>query len=233
MSELKVNKLSPESGTTLTLGDAGDTIVNNGTASGFLPTAGSDGNILTSDGTNWASEAPAGGGMHTLLTTVNASNSASVEFTSSIDSTYSTYMIRFDEVVPVNDAQDFYLQFGTGSSPTWETSNYDYHNQRMSGSSSSEAHHQSTGQASIKMTNSGLGNTSTEPGWNGWMTIFNPASSTKKKMAQSLSMCYAYNAHVHAHWVGGVWETTTAVTAFKIYCDNGNFSGTFRLYGLA
>ena len=110
MSELKVNKLSPESGTTLTLGDAGDTIVNNGTASGFLPTAGSDGNILTSDGTNWASEAPAGGGMHTLLTTVNASNSASVEFTSSIDSTYSTYMIRFDEVVPVHDAQDFYLK---------------------------------------------------------------------------------------------------------------------------
>ena len=62
MSELKVNKLSPESGTTLTLGDAGDTIVNNGTASGFLPTAGSSGNVLTSDGTNWASTAAAGGG---------------------------------------------------------------------------------------------------------------------------------------------------------------------------
>jgi hypothetical protein len=46
MSELKVNKLSPRSGTDVTLGDSGDTftvpagasIVNNGTATGFGPT---------------------------------------------------------------------------------------------------------------------------------------------------------------------------------------------------
>jgi hypothetical protein len=43
MSELKVNKISPRSGTDVTLGDSGDTftvpagasIVNNGTATGF------------------------------------------------------------------------------------------------------------------------------------------------------------------------------------------------------
>jgi hypothetical protein len=43
MSEIKVNKLSPRSGTDVTLGDSGDTftvpagasIVNNGTATGF------------------------------------------------------------------------------------------------------------------------------------------------------------------------------------------------------
>jgi hypothetical protein len=43
MSEIKVNKISPRSGTTLTLGDSGDdfvipagaTLTNSGTASGF------------------------------------------------------------------------------------------------------------------------------------------------------------------------------------------------------
>ena len=43
MSELKVNKISPETGTAITLGDSGDTftvpsgatIVNSGTATGF------------------------------------------------------------------------------------------------------------------------------------------------------------------------------------------------------
>ena len=43
MSEVKVNKISPRSGTTVTLGDSGDTftipsgatLTNNGTASGF------------------------------------------------------------------------------------------------------------------------------------------------------------------------------------------------------
>ena len=35
MSEVKTNKISPSAGTTLTLGDAGDTITTAGTASGF------------------------------------------------------------------------------------------------------------------------------------------------------------------------------------------------------
>jgi hypothetical protein len=47
MSEIKVNKISPRSGTTLTLGDSGDdfvipagaTLTNNGTASGFASIA--------------------------------------------------------------------------------------------------------------------------------------------------------------------------------------------------
>ena len=47
MSEVKVNKISPRSGTTLTLGDSGDdfiipagaTLTNNGTASGFASIA--------------------------------------------------------------------------------------------------------------------------------------------------------------------------------------------------
>jgi len=46
MSEVKVNKISPRSGTDVTLGDSGDTftvpagasIVNNGTSTGFGPT---------------------------------------------------------------------------------------------------------------------------------------------------------------------------------------------------
>jgi hypothetical protein len=52
MSEIKVNKISPRSGTDITLGDSGDnfvipagaTLTNNGTASGFASIAWQSGN---------------------------------------------------------------------------------------------------------------------------------------------------------------------------------------------
>ncbi len=72
MSDIKVNKVSPI-GTAFQLGESGDTItipsgatiLNSGTATNFgdtLPAHGTDGNVLTSTGSAWASEAAAGGG---------------------------------------------------------------------------------------------------------------------------------------------------------------------------
>ena len=71
MSELVTNKITPGTGSsdTVTLGDSGDTfsipsgatIANSGTATGFLPAAGTSGNVLTSNGSDWASAAADGG----------------------------------------------------------------------------------------------------------------------------------------------------------------------------
>ena len=69
MSELRVDKISPRSGTDLDLGDSGDSLkvpsggflkVNNIDVVAVAPST--SGNVLTSDGTNWASTAAAGGG---------------------------------------------------------------------------------------------------------------------------------------------------------------------------
>ena len=78
MSELVTNKITPGTGSsdTVTLGDSGDTfsipsgatIANSGTATGFLPAAGTSGNVLTSNGSDWASGAlPASGGATPVL----------------------------------------------------------------------------------------------------------------------------------------------------------------------
>jgi len=70
MSEIKVNKISPSTGTDLDLGDSGDSLkvpsggflkVNNIDVVAVAPST--SGNVLTSDGTNWASTAAAGGGI--------------------------------------------------------------------------------------------------------------------------------------------------------------------------
>ena len=69
MSELRVDKISPQSGTEINLGDSGDILkvpsggslkINNVDVVAVAPST--SGKVLTSDGTNWTSTTPAGGG---------------------------------------------------------------------------------------------------------------------------------------------------------------------------
>ena len=70
MSEIKVNKISPSTGTDLDLGDSGDSIkvpsggflkVNNIDVVAVAPST--SGKVLTSDGTDWTSATPAASGL--------------------------------------------------------------------------------------------------------------------------------------------------------------------------
>ena len=54
-------------------------------------------------------KAAAGGGAWTLLTTSTASASATVAFTSNIDSTYPTYLFEFNNMHPATN--DVFFQF--------------------------------------------------------------------------------------------------------------------------
>ena len=89
MSEIKVDKISPQSGTALAVGDSGDTITipsgatitNSGTANGF------------------------GGGAWTFLSSATASASSSIDFTSSvITSTYDQYAVTMTNIKPATDS---------------------------------------------------------------------------------------------------------------------------------
>lgn len=89
MSELVTNKITPGTGSsdTVTLGDSGDTfsipsgatIANSGTATGFLPAAGTSGNVLTSNGSSWASAA--GGGAWTVKSSGTLTTASTLEVT--------------------------------------------------------------------------------------------------------------------------------------------------------
>ena len=95
MSDLKVNKVSPI-GTAFQLGESGDTItipsgatiLNSGTATNFgdtLPAYGADGNVLTSTGSAWASEAAAAAGW-TQLATQATTSGTEIRFPAGSDS---------------------------------------------------------------------------------------------------------------------------------------------------
>ena len=56
-----------------------------------------------------------GGGSMNLISTQTASSSSTVSFTSGIDSTYKEYIIKYFNVHPSSDGQNFQVNFRDGS----------------------------------------------------------------------------------------------------------------------
>lgn len=59
-----------------------------------VPSPSTSGNVLTSDGNNWVSQASAGGGSRALISSTNLSGAASVSRTSDFSASYSRYEIH-------------------------------------------------------------------------------------------------------------------------------------------
>lgn len=92
--------------TTLT---ANNVLLGNGTSAVQVVAPGTTGNVLTSNGTTWASTAPAGGGSLILLQSVVASGSATVTL-NAFSSTYDNYIIYVDDCIPVTNATDLRMR---------------------------------------------------------------------------------------------------------------------------
>ena len=58
-------------------------------------------------------------GAMTLLSTATASSSATIDFTSGIDSTYKEYIFKFIDIHQATDAADFQFQVDTGTNTSY------------------------------------------------------------------------------------------------------------------
>ena len=113
---LRIDTLTTPDGTgniTLSRPIAGD----GSNLTGILPAVGSDGNVLTSDGTNWSSTAPAGGGK-LLQVQQNSSNASQGITTTETDVTGSSITIT-----PVAAGSSFLYVFDShgysNTNPMW------------------------------------------------------------------------------------------------------------------
>jgi|DEB0MinimDraft_3_1074331.scaffolds.fasta_scaffold98567_2 hypothetical protein len=125
MSELKVNKISPRSGTDVTLGDSGDTITvpsgatitNSGTATGFgkvlqVVTA-TDSTRRTTTSTSWVTSSNT---LSVTITPSSASNKIFIELNTSLFGVgLRTYTTIFRDSTNLGDATYGMSQSTTGS----------------------------------------------------------------------------------------------------------------------
>ena len=171
------------------------------------------------------------------LSTQTASSSASISFTSGIDSTYSEYLFIFNNIHPATQsAFQFNLSIDTGSNyNVTKTATYFRSHHNESGSSSilggefGNATHQET-------TYQNLGDstgTDNDQSLSGYLHLFEPSSTTFVKHFISVINDYNGSDFNRNCFISGYGNTTSAIDAIDFRMSSGNIdAGTIQMFGV-
>ena len=175
----------------------------------------------------------------TLLTTLTASSSATLSFTSNINSTYNSYLFKFINIHPATDNQDFTVNFRDGSTAydaTKTTTFFTCHHGEDDSPatlqySTGNDLGQSTGVQNLAyaVTNDNDGSVS------GTLHLFDPSSTTfvKHFMANSHAMVDDGGIQNTNFFAVGYCNTTTAIDGVQFKFDSGDIdAGTIKMYGV-
>lgn len=195
---------------------------------------GSPGQLLQTNGAAAPTWVAASAGALTLLSTVTASASATVDIETTFDSTYDNYMIVASGITCVTSGNlQARLKIG-GSYITGGA--YDYHVTNQVDSSTSYSGLAAEEATSIVVL-SQLDNTvKSTAGF--VMYVYRPASTTLLKQVTWTGATMRQNASSSAYLntgTGGVGDSQiAALTGVRFFMASGNITvGTFRLYGIA
>ena len=180
-------------------------------------------------------------GKMTLLQTQTASSSASISFTSNIDSTYPIYLFKFINIHPATDGAEFTINFSTDSGSNYNVAKtttffvaYNAESESSRGLTYIDSLDiaQGTGVANIFYN---VGNENDESA-SGTLHLFNPSSTTFVKHFMSTFNVYnnsGSNGNSVQVDVAGYGNTTSAIDGVQFAMSSGNIdSGTIKLYGI-
>jgi hypothetical protein len=177
-------------------------------------------------------------GKMTLISEQTASGSASISFTSGIDSTYPIYRFEFINIHPATDGAAFSFQADTGTNTSYnqtitstffrsilseadDAPNLDY----VPGNDLAQS-------TSFQMLANGTGNDNDQC-LAGTLTIFSPASATFVKHFIATANELIASDQSYNLFCAGYFNTTTALTRVRFQMSSGNIdSGTIKLYGI-
>ena len=185
-----------------------------------------------------SSNATGTGGM-TLLSTQTASSSATISFTSGIDSTYKEYIFKFFNMHPATDQVDFQFQAnaagGSGYNETITSTFFQAYNAE-DGSGQSLSYQTgddlAQGTGFQNLVGDGVDNANDE-NVSGFLHLFNPSSTTfvKHFIGKSNSSITGYSTN---GFFAGYFNTTSAIDEIQFKMSSGNIdAGTIKLYGVS
>jgi len=207
---------------------------NNITTGGVILPAGIT-NASVSAVTSFAN-APAG--TLILLSTQTASNSATISFTTGLDSTYDAYEFHFINVRPASTSNfTFNLSTDSGSNynVTKTTTTFESF-QNEAGTDAVLSYNTALDLAqstSFQTIAQGVGNGADEC-VSGTFTLFNPSSTTYvKHFISNVNAYYQGGAYSINTYMAGYGNTTSACNSIRFQMSSGNIAdGVFKLYGL-
>ena len=186
------------------------------------------GKFLTTDGSaaSWGTVAPAG---LVLLGTVTGSNAATIAFGDVMSSTYHTYVIYGEGIYPSynNDYLNFRVKMGGSFS---SASMYNHASVGYRSSTDSPMWQGGYGTTEVFLS-TGLSNSSSQGGGL-TLHIHNPNATATKTGFDWTHSCQRYSTETLFYTGGGSINNSMAITGIRFACNNGNISGTFRIYGV-
>lgn len=206
---------------------ANNVILGNGTSAPSFVAPGTNGNVLTSNGTTWTSAAAGGSPLVFLGTTLITSAVANVSFTGLSSSTYIALMLQYQGMEPGSDVNSLRMQIGNSGSG-YLASGY-YSNILTNGTTN-----ENTGAvASWKLTDTNV-RSSTNGGCNGIVWVSQVANSSTQPSFFSDTSWWGYANYTSR--AGGALDTSAASFAFtqvRLFYASGNINnGRVSVYGL-
>jgi hypothetical protein len=179
-------------------------------------------------------------GSLTLISTQTASSSASIEFTSGIDSTYSSYIFSFIDIHPQTSNADLMMNFSTDGGSNYNVTKTTthfraLHNEADTATSlaydTSNDLAQSTSDVSVLIN---IGATDSDMSGSGYVQLFNPSSDTYVKHFMANANRYDPAVYTVNQIIAGYGNTTSPINAVIFRFDSGNIDdGIIKMYGVS
>ena len=178
-------------------------------------------------------------GSMTLLQTQTASSSATIDFTSNIDSTYDSYVFKFINCHPATDSVSFQFNMSTDGGSNYNVTKTTtffraYHAEDDSGTSLEYFTGSDLAQSTSDQILCQAGGNANDEAVSGTLQIFNPSSSTFVKHFIGTGLTSSLNEVQQQFHIAGYGNTTSAVNAIRFKMSSGNIdSGVIKLYGIS
>ena len=240
MSILEAKTIGPATATTVTLGAVGEavTIAASQLKTNIIKDAGAN-IIFQSDGAGALSNVNSGlGGTMILISSQAASSSASISFTSGLDSTYDDYIFYYVSIHPSVDGAFLQFQGSTDGGSSYgvtitSTAYTAYQNEGGSSGVLAYTSARDLAQSTAFQTiTSGIG-TDNDQVAAGSVELFTPSSTTYVKNWYTRSNTHESTNYTQEYFMSGYFNTTSAIDAIRFQMSSGNIdAGTIYLYGI-
>tara|TARA_B100001063_G_scaffold38812_1_gene32447 strand:+ start:189 stop:812 length:624 start_codon:yes stop_codon:yes gene_type:complete len=174
----------------------------------------------------------------TKLATQTASSSDTLQFTSSITSTYKIYKFRFVDLHPATDGSIFRFQAnaagGSGFNETITSTDFEsFHNEGDDTTGLSYQANQDQAQGTSFQTLTNSCGADADQCISGELFLFDPSSTTFVKHFICRTQSANDGNYSFDVFVSGYFNTTTAIDEVQFKMSSGNIdSGTIEMYGI-
>ena len=176
-------------------------------------------------------------GAMVLLSTQTASSSATVSFTSGIDSTYKEYIFKFINIHLASNTP-FSFQGSTDGGSSYginitSTNFFSRHNEADDTAALSYSGANDLAQSTNFQRLATDQGTNNDENMCGYLHIYNPSSTTFVKHFLARTQSAQASSFSMERYVSGYFNSTSAINAIQFKAETGNVdSGTIDLYGV-